>query len=526
MWRAGLAVGLWAMLAPSVLPQVLGNSGYASAPIAVPVLPPDPAAASDGIPVLSASLPRGARYDVFYLSDGAAVALPLAATLPAFRGKQQAVWMLPTAGGMPTLYARVVQRGGDSEPVVFSASTLKAVLARGEQHARMISLAFGALTSLSLAALLIWFVLVDRLLLLYALLFFLQALYIAFLSGQGFAWPLLAWAGPLGSHAWNLPVGLSGAVGCLFTREIADLKHFSPRIYAVYGRLAWIFVAITLANVGQFVGLGALVHVAGNLLFLGSAVFTVVVAFLAWRAGNRAAGWFLIAWALLEGVTMTAAIRFLLTASDEGNVQLYYLGLPLGMVTAAVLIALGVADRVRQQRLRLTEAERRAQTDPLTGVLNRRSLIERLDAASLRARARGLPIALLFLDLDHFKEINDTHGHAAGDACLRAVVGPIQAELRQSDTVGRYGGEEFVVILSGADSGAARLIAERILERVANVRVDGFGMLISLTCSIGIASSDALGLWGEHLLERADAAVYEAKRSGRNRVHMAPPLAA
>src|SRR5260370_32819176 len=112
------------------------------------------------------------------------------------------------------------------------------------------------------------------------------------------------------------------------------------------------------------------------------------------------------------------------------------------MVGGGVLGALGVADRLLAQRIALTEAERRAQTDPLTGVLNRRSLVERLDAACLRARARGLPIALLFIDLDHFKEINDTFGHAAGDACLSAVIAPIQAELRQSDVIGRDGGAE------------------------------------------------------------------------------------
>ena len=82
----------------------------------------------------------------------------------------------------------------------------------------------------------------------------------------------------------------------------------------------------------------------------------------------------------------------------------------------------------------------------LTGVLNRRSLIERLDAACVRAKARSLPISVLFLDLDHFKQINDTFGHAAGDACLAGIIPPIQAELRQSDVIGRYGGEEFVVI--------------------------------------------------------------------------------
>lgn len=283
-------------------------------------------------------------------------------------------------------------------------------------------------------------------------------------------------------------------------------------------------MVLACANLAQHFGLGAAVAAIGNLVFLGSAIFTLVVAFLAWKRDNRAAGWFLLAWGLLEGFTIATAMRLLLT-DPEGAEGLLYYGLPLSMVAAAVLIALGVSDRLRDQRIALTEAERRAQTDPLTGVLNRRSLVERLEAACLRARARGLPIALLFIDLDHFKEINDSHGHLAGDACLRAIIDPIHAELRQSDVIGRYGGEEFVVILSSADVSAAQPIAERIRNRVAEVRVAGFGTPIRLTCSIGLATSDTLGVWGEHLIARADAAVYAAKKSGRNRVQVAGPLA-
>jgi len=132
----------------------------------------------------------------------------------------------------------------------------------------------------------------------------------------------------------------------------------------------------------------------------------------------------------------------------------------------------------------------------------------------------------LFIDLDHFKQINDTFGHAAGDACLRSIIAPIQTELRHSDVIGRYGGEEFVVLLSSADIASAHPIAERIRKRVSEVTIDGFGKPIQVTCSIGVASSDMLGIWGEQLITRADQAVYEAKRSGRNRVQVAEPVPA
>lgn len=474
------------------------------------------------IPVLVVHASRQAQVDLF----AAGVPVPLVAALAGFGGSQDRVYAVPAgiqAG--QSLYARIDASGGGSRAASVSAATLGETLARGAERARMIALAVGALSSVAVASLLIWFVMAETLFILYATLFFLQALYIGFLSGQAFDWPLLSYAQPLTSFAWNVPVGLSGAVGCLFTREIADLKDFSPRAYRIYGWFAVVFVALTAANLAKLWGFVSLVSAIGNLIFSVVAVFTLVVAFLSWRRGNRAAGWFLIAWTLLEGFTIAAAVHFLAAATDQGDGLLYY-GLPLSMVAAAVLIALGVADRLRQQQAALTDAERRARTDPLTGVLNRRSLIERLDAGCLRARARGLPISLLFIDLDHFKLINDTFGHQAGDACLRAVIDPIHTELRQSDVIGRYGGEEFVVILSSADAAGAFAIAQRILERVAKVRVEGFGQPIGLTCSIGVAASDTLGVWGEQLLSRADAAVYAAKRSGRNQVQMAVPAAA
>jgi diguanylate cyclase (GGDEF)-like protein len=488
----------------------------------MPQNPPD----TGGIPVLVLNVTRGLQGQVVALRNGEAVPLLLATTLPGFLGTRDLIFAVPE--GVPrsqALYAHIQSSSGEQQYVSASAATLDGVLAKSVERARVISWTFGALIAVSIAALLIWFVLKDPLFILYATLFTLQALYVAYLSGQGFEWPWLSFAAPLSSFAWNVPIALSGAVACLFTREIADLRHFSPRVYKFYDWFALAFVVLAAANIAKYFGFLGLVNAIGNVMFVGVAVFTVVVCFMAWRRGNQAAGWFLIAWMLLESFTIAAAVRFLINTSDDAD-ALYYNWLPFSMVAASILTALGVADRLRAQRLALSEAEKRAQTDPLTGVLNRRSLIERLEAACTRAKARGLPIALLFIDLDHFKQINDSFGHQAGDACLRAIIDPIHAELRQSDVIGRYGGEEFVVILSSADAAAAHPIAQRILERVADVRVEGYGEPIGLTCSIGVATSDMLGVWGEHLLARADAAVYVAKHAGRNRVHMAPPVAA
>lgn len=478
------------------------------------------------VPVLIVRSGWFERTQAFAAAGDGAKPLPHATDLHEFGGAHDSVFLLPEGvdAGAP-LYVRVTTFADGADSLRFSLGTLDATLTRAAEHARMIALAVGALTAMSLGSLLIWFILADRLFILYPGLFLLQALYLAYFSGEGFDWPLLAYARPVSAFSWNVPVALSGAAACLFTREIADLKYSSPRVYAIYGWMAWAFVILACSNLAHLVGLGDLIASVGNLVFVGSAIFTLVVAFLAWRRGNRAAGWFLIAWLMLEAFAIATAVSLLFNRAEHLELLLYY-GLPLSMVAAAILVALGVADRLRQQRAQLTEAERRAQTDPLTGVLNRRSFIERVDAACARARTRGLPIALLFIDLDHFKQINDSYGHAAGDACLSAIIDPIQAELRQSDVIGRYGGEEFVVMLSSADMAAAQPIAERIRHRVAEVRVEGFGAPIRLTCSIGVATSDTLGVWGESLIARADAAVYAAKRSGRNRVEVALAAAA
>jgi two-component system, sensor histidine kinase LadS len=488
---------------------------------------PPAAMAAGSTPVLVARSGMDQAVELWGRRDGALVPLGVTSVIPKFGGAEDKVFALPTGldPGQP-LYARVTRTGRAVTDLHFSASTLKYVLDGAAAHARAIALAFGALMAMAISALLIRLVLKDQIYPLYGAVFLLQAIYLAYFSGQGFGWPLLSWARPFANYAYNVPVAVSAAAAALFVREFANLKVFSPRVYRAFGWLAIAFGVLTLSNGLRPFGFGMLVARTGDLMFVGSAIFTMLVAYLAWRrGGNRAAGWFLIAWSLLCIFQILTALRLLYTRADSAEGLVYY-GLAPSMVAAAVLIALGVSDHVRQQSLALTDAERRAQTDPLTGVLNRRSLIERLDAACVRARARNLPISVLFLDLDHFKQINDTFGHAAGDACLAGIIPPIQAELRQSDVIGRYGGEEFVVILYGADAAAAYPIAERICRRVSDIRIEGFGAAVQLTCSIGVAASDTLDVWGQHLIAHADTAVYAAKRSGRNQVQVAASLAA
>ncbi len=150
------------------------------------------------------------------------------------------------------------------------------------------------------------------------------------------------------------------------------------------------------------------------------------------------------------------------------------------------------------------------QRDALTGVANRRGFMLALDAAHRRAVRDGARYGLLMIDIDHFKRINDSHGHAAGDEALRGLALQLQHTLRAGDTVGRLGGEEFCLLLPGCDLDGARHLAERLCRAVAEAN--------AITVSIGVALADAAAENGEQALARADAALYRAKNEGRNRV--------
>jgi two-component system cell cycle response regulator len=191
------------------------------------------------------------------------------------------------------------------------------------------------------------------------------------------------------------------------------------------------------------------------------------------------------------------------------------IGAAVAVVQRAHVIETTRADNARLEHL--------ATTDPLTALLNRRALSERLTAEMERALRYGSTVALLLLDLDHFKHVNDTHGHLVGDAVLRGVAGLLADEVRACDLVGRYGGEEFLVVLPETDDEGAAAIAERVRERVAGHEFRGRddGRALRLTASIGVAAFPAARVEGvEDLFARADAALYRAKADGRDRVRV------
>ncbi len=168
------------------------------------------------------------------------------------------------------------------------------------------------------------------------------------------------------------------------------------------------------------------------------------------------------------------------------------------------------------------ELRRYAHTDPLTGVVNRRAFWQDADREAARARRSGSGLAVVMLDIDRFKRVNDKHHHRGGDAVLQAVASAVTAELRPTDRVARFGGEEFAILLPGADTRAAIRVAQRVRFRIENTAIAFGDDVLHVTASLGVAGSDVTGDVSPIALVRAaDDALFLAKDSGRNRVESA-----
>ncbi|MGW8391602.1 GGDEF domain-containing protein [Pseudoduganella sp. HUAS MS19] len=187
------------------------------------------------------------------------------------------------------------------------------------------------------------------------------------------------------------------------------------------------------------------------------------------------------------------------------------------------------AGRLRKKRdmLKAEVAERTAEltlqasTDSMTGIANRRHLMERGNDEIERARRYHLPLALLLLDIDHFKQINDRFGHPAGDKLLQVIAQACQTNARNVDLPGRLGGEEFALLMPETSAVAARLAAERLRRAIAAITPELSGVPHQVTASFGVAALRSHDASMEGLLVRADAALYRAKNGGRNRVEAA-----
>ncbi|QNG39350.1 GGDEF domain-containing protein [Geodermatophilaceae bacterium NBWT11] len=270
------------------------------------------------------------------------------------------------------------------------------------------------------------------------------------------------------------------------------------------------------------------------LVLLGDLVYVVVAASVADPLRHATplmmlfaafvAAWFLDAWML--GVHMAVVPFACWSALAPSFTDAPGLGVQV-LVNAGMLdvAAFGVFVLRRRVQGLLAATEALSSTDPLTGLANRRSLVTQSERLWRQAHRGGDHVVALVLDLDHFKQLNDTHGHATGDAVLRAVAQALRAVVRPTDVLARIGGEELVVVGLAADRTEAHRLGERLRSAVRQAWVDHPGVTASIGIALDRPSSDtdpAAGVW--RLVDRADAAMYEAKQAGRDRVELAPPL--
>ncbi|MBN8943553.1 MAG: GGDEF domain-containing protein [Rhizobiales bacterium] len=238
------------------------------------------------------------------------------------------------------------------------------------------------------------------------------------------------------------------------------------------------------------------------------------------RDGRRTPGMVLAAVAMSLALLANVLRAVLALAGVGGEVSFTTLNAPQSIALLTTLFGAMVwnfgfllmsIDRLRNEIIHL------AVVDDLTGIANRRRFIERLDEECRRSSRTGQSFALIAIDLDDFKGINDRHGHQAGDACLRHFAAGALSRLRGHDLLARIGGDEFCAILPAATPEAAEAVARSLVETVRNQRLDWEGQTLRATVSVGVAAwSKRVGYDSHLLLAQADEALYEAKRAGRD----------
>jgi diguanylate cyclase (GGDEF)-like protein len=214
-------------------------------------------------------------------------------------------------------------------------------------------------------------------------------------------------------------------------------------------------------------------------------------------------------------LTSRSETEFVVEAMNAGADD--FIGKPFNVEELQVRIRAGRRISELEQQLRV-----KASHDALTGIYNRGAVIDILEKELLRLGREHQPVAIIFADLDHFKRTNDVYGHLAGDAVLREVTRRVGAVLRPYDSLGRYGGEELLIVLPACDAAGALEVAERVRSVVAaQPVVTEFGAIPS-SLSIGVATAGVGRGWScSGLMQQADAALYRAKEGGRNRIELA-----
>ena len=363
------------------------------------------------------------------------------------------------------------------------------------------------------------------------------------LNGYGFEyfWPNSPW---LADASVPLSICLALVGMQLFTRSFLELQERWPRGNLVSLGVTGFFVVLGIASF--WLPYSTATPLASRAVLVG-VVWIMIATVVMLRRGYKPARLLLLAWSLfLAGTTAFTLLAFgvvppnfwTLNGVQVGSaLEMLLLSLALGSRYAGLRnenirivqennerLERSVIDRTRQLRTAMAQLgeanvqlREYSQRDPLTGVYNRRHFREALSQALELRNASGQPVALLLLDLDHFKRINDTHGHLVGDDCLNVAARCIEdVVLPRGGIVARFGGEEFVAVLPGMDAQQALQVAEAVRLRIHQTPVDNNGRGIHLSASIGVHTATGERATPEDVIRLADEALYRAKDDGRN----------
>jgi diguanylate cyclase (GGDEF)-like protein len=334
-------------------------------------------------------------------------------------------------------------------------------------------------------------------------------------TGHGFAW---IWPESVRWQQWSNPVlmFLYGVSGLLFANRFLDLGNQFPRVQKAVVAYCLVF-GMALATAALFDDQRHALLVAFSFVFLFTLIMPLLGA-LSVHSGQKPARYFLLA----AIAAMTGAV--LTTLSVWGFIPFAswtFRAVELGMLADATLLALALSHQFRVLQAEKMHAEQLAHLDPLTGLNNRRSFYEKAEPLWSTAQRKRRDASVISIDIDLFKQINDTHGHVHGDETLTAIAAVLTGSIRQGDVLARWGGEEFIVFLPETNLREAVALAERLRTAIAQIRIPHATGETMVTASFGVAQKDAAHATLDALISAADAYLYQSKQHGRDKVSSA-----
>ncbi len=412
--------------------------------------------------------------------------------------------------GISTVYVQVKTR--DPFIVALSLMDKAAFLAEQIDASMYIGLVYGGIVAMLFYNLFLYFGMKARYYAYYVL--FLGAFFAMNASYNGYTFMYLFPNSPtVQNWAQSISIYFYVVTALLFARSFLNFVKYHHTLYVITTFLIFGIVAVSV--VSAVIG-GYHYHVMLSIIsILLVSVYLFGIALYSLLTGNHSARFFLLGTASgLIGAFITA----LTVMSYIPYTYLTYKANDFGMYIDVVLLSMALADRMKMTQEKKLIAEKEAKTDILTGLYNRRAYYEISHKEFQRLLRHNRCLSVIMFDIDHFKEINDTYGHDAGDNVLKCVAGIVKGVIREYDYAFRMGGDEFLVLLPETNEKQALFLAERIRKRVENKKFMEKDAKFSITASFGISQYNHIEKSIVSIVKRADKALYYVKESGRNRV--------